>query len=239
MTQLDVRSRMPALWCLAALLMSSGVMTPQAVAGRMSLTLAAVPDQIRPAEVVAQAQPAPARPAVTPAVVATPVRGHQALAPYQDARFDIAVNEAPAAQVFLQLGMTGQYNMLVSPEVTGTITLKLRQTTVPEALEALRELYGYDFRIKGNRVFVYPNTVQTRLFRISYLPGRRQGASDLRVNSNFSLQAAGASNSGAASASAAGGSTGNYTAAVPMTTDTRRIPSRVAEVFKLKPASLV
>lgn len=220
MTQLDVRSRMPALWCLAALLMSSGVMTPHAVAGRMSLTLAAVPDQMRLAEVVAQAQPAPARPAVTPAVVATPVRGHQALAPYQDARFDIAVNEAPAAQVFLQLGMTGQYNMLVSPEVTGTITLKLRQTTVPEALEALRELYGYDFRIKGNRVFVYPNTVQTRLFRISYLPGRRQGASDLRVNSNFSLQAAGASSSGAASASAAGGAAGNDTAAVRMTTDT-------------------
>jgi MSHA biogenesis protein MshL len=221
MTQLDVRSRMPALWCLAALLMSSGVMSPQALAGRMSLTLAAVPDPVRPAEVLAQAQPAPTRPTPAPATVATPVRGHQALAPYQDARFDIAVNEAPAAQVFLQLGMTGQYNMLVSPEVAGTITLKLRQTTVPEALEALRELYGYDFRIKGNRVFVYPNTVQTRLFRISYLPGRRQGASDLRVNSNFSLQAAGASNSAAANASAGGGgNTGNDTAAVRMTTDT-------------------
>jgi MSHA biogenesis protein MshL len=51
-------------------------------------------------------------------------------------------------------------------------------------MDTLRELFGYDYRIAGNRIFVYPNTVQTRLYRINYLPGRRQGASDLRVTSS-------------------------------------------------------
>lgn len=78
-----------------------------------------------------------------------------------DARFDLAVNNAPAAQVFLQLGTGTSYNVLVPPDIAGTITINLKQTTVAEALETLRELYGYDFRITGNRVFVYPNTVQT------------------------------------------------------------------------------
>lgn len=122
-------------------------------------------------------QPNAAVRASTPAVTTLPANS--------GGRFDLVVSNAPAAQVFLQLGAGTSYNMLVSPEVSGTISVSLRNTTVPEALETLRELFGYDFRIaSGNRVFVYPNAVQTRLFRINYLPGRRQGSSDLRVSSS-------------------------------------------------------
>jgi MSHA biogenesis protein MshL len=106
-----------------------------------------------------------------------------AQAPASEPRFDLSVQQAPAAQVFMQLGTGTRYNMLVAPEVSGQISITLKNTTLPEALESLRELYGYDYRIAGQRVFVYPNTVQTRLFRVNYLPGRRQGASDLRVSS--------------------------------------------------------
>jgi MSHA biogenesis protein MshL len=160
---------------------------------------------------IAAAVPAPA-----PAPAATnPVRG-------VDARFDLAVNNAPAAQVFLQLGVNTPYNILVSPDISGTVTLALKQTTVPEALETLRELYGYDFRMaSGNRVFVYPNAVQTRLFKINYLPGRRQGASDLRVSSSSIGQASGGS--GSTGGGTGGGTTvsrGQDTSSVRMTSDT-------------------
>ena len=99
-------------------------------------------------------------------------------------RFDLAVNHAPAAQVFMQIGSGTAYNMLVSPDVSGHVSITLKNTTVTEALESMRELFGYDFRITGNRIFVYPNTVQTKLYRINYLSGRRQGASDIRVTSS-------------------------------------------------------
>jgi MSHA biogenesis protein MshL len=36
-------------------------------------------------------------------------------------------------------------------------------------MDTLRELFGYEYRITGNRIFVYPNTVQTRLYRVNYL----------------------------------------------------------------------
>ena len=98
-------------------------------------------------------------------------------------RFDLALNNAPAAQVFMQLSMGSNWQVLVGPEVAGNVTLQLRDTSVPEALEALRELYGYDYRISGRRIYVQPNTVQTRLFHVNYLPGRRQGTSDLHVSS--------------------------------------------------------
>ena len=113
-------------------------------------------------------------------------------------RFDIAFNNAPAAQVFLQLANGTPYNMLVAPDVSGTLSITLRDTTLPEAMDTLRELFGYDFRITGNRVFVYSNAVQTRLFRINYLPGRRQGASDIHVTSS-SITTSGAGTSGTGS----------------------------------------
>jgi MSHA biogenesis protein MshL len=135
-------------------------------------------------------------------------------------RFDLSVNNAPAAQVFMQLGSGTPYNMLVSPEVAGNVTVTLKDTTVLEALESMRELFGYDFRVAGNRIFVQPNTVQTRLFKINYLPGRREGASDIRVTSssisqgnsgnatNATGSGSGTSNAGSSSSSGNGGNSG-------------------------------
>ena len=115
-------------------------------------------------------------------------------------RFDLAVNNAPAAQVYLQLASGTAFNMLVSPEVSGALSITLKDTTVTEAMDTLRELFGYEYRITGNRIFVYPNTVQTRLYRVNYLPGRRQGASDIRVTSSAISQ------SGTGGAASAGNS---------------------------------
>ncbi len=159
----------------------------------------AVPAAVAPmvGTVLAAASPAATTVATTPA--ATTVA--RSPLPTPDARFDLAINNAPAAQVFLQLAQGTAWNMLVSPEVTGSLSIALKDTTVPEAMDTLRELFGYEYRITGNRIFVYPNTVQTRLYRVNYLPGRRQGASDIRVSSS-------AMTSGATNANGASGTTG-------------------------------
>lgn len=124
-------------------------------------------------------------------------------------RFNLSVSNAPAAQVFLQLGAGTNYNILVAPEVAGTITVSLKNTTVLEALDTMRELFGYEYRVTGNRVFIYPNVVQTRLFKIDYLPGRRQGASDLRVTSSSITSTGGNSANGSGSGSGSSSSDGS------------------------------
>jgi MSHA biogenesis protein MshL len=142
------------------------------------------------------------------APAATPPAGNApAEATARSGRFDLAVNNAPAAQVFMQIGSGTPYNVLVAPDVAGTISITLKDTTVLEALESLRELYGYDYRVVGNRIFVQPNTVTTRLFKINYLPGRRQGASDIRVtSSSISQSGAGGTSSSSSSGSSSGSS---------------------------------
>ena len=108
-------------------------------------------------------------------------------------RFDLAVSNAPAAQVFMALVSGTRYSMMVTPEVSGNVTVNLKNVTVREALETLRELYGYEYKVQGTRIYIQPNTLQTRVFKINYLDGKRQGQSELRVLSNtMTAQSAGA-----------------------------------------------
>lgn len=100
-----------------------------------------------------------------------------------DPRFDLSVSSAPAAQVFMAIASGTRYSMLLNPAVGGTITINLKDVTVHEALDSLRELYGYDYRIDGTRIFIQAAGLQTKIYRVNYLVGQRRGWSDLRVQS--------------------------------------------------------
>ena len=127
-------------------------------------------------------------------------------------RFDLAVSNAPASQVFMALASDSPYSMLVSPEVTGNVTVRLKNVNIREALETLRDLYGYEFRFQGTRIYVQPNTIPTPIFRINSLDGKRRGQSEVRVISNTMSSAqppTGASTGATTSTSAAPFSPGN------------------------------
>ena len=98
-------------------------------------------------------------------------------------RFNVAFNNVPAQQFYNSIVAGTRYNMLVSPEVTGNITANLKDVTLIETLDAVRELYGYDYRIDGTRIYIKPLTMQTRMFHVNYLIGSRKGMSNLRVSS--------------------------------------------------------
>jgi len=129
-------------------------------------------------------------------------------------KFDLAVSNAPAAQVFMALVSGTRYSMLVAPEVAGSVTVNLKSVTVREALETLRELYGYEFKIQGTRIFIQPNTLQTRLFQINYLAGKRQGQSEIRVSSGSLIMQSNNSGATSGSSSTSNSSSSGYTTTV-------------------------
>jgi MSHA biogenesis protein MshL len=86
-------------------------------------------------------------------------------------------------QLFNAIVSGTRYSMLVHASVTGNISINLKDVTIAEALAAIRDLYGYEYRIDGSRILVQAPVLQTRVFRVNYLPGERRGASDLRVQS--------------------------------------------------------
>jgi MSHA biogenesis protein MshL len=108
-------------------------------------------------------------------------------------RFDLSVNEAPAAQVFMSIVSGTRYSMLVHSDVKGTVTVNLKDVTVQEALDALRDLYGYEYRYDGTRILIQATGIRTRVFRVNYLIGQRLGRSDIRVTSGSVADAPGVS----------------------------------------------
>src|SRR3970282_1950957 len=73
----------------------------------------------------------------------------------------------------------------------------LKDVTVLEALDTLRELYGYEYRVQGNRITVLPITMQTRIFNVNYIQAIRSGKSDVRVSSGSITDAPAAAGAGA------------------------------------------
>ncbi|PWB49920.1 MAG: pilus (MSHA type) biogenesis protein MshL [Nitrosomonadales bacterium] len=98
-------------------------------------------------------------------------------------KFDLVVNNAPASQVFMGIVNGTRYSMLVHPDVTGSVSVNLKDVTVFEALDAVREIYGYEYKVDGSRIYIQPLAMQTRIYKVNYLVGRRVGGSDTRVHS--------------------------------------------------------
>lgn len=135
-------------------------------------------------EMQAAAESKPNRQAVSEALgrAVVPPLQLDALEPAKsEPRFNLAVNDAPVAQVLNAVVSGTPYSMTFPAELNGTVSLNLKNVTVREVLDTLRDVHGYDYRIQGKRIHVQPNAIQTRLFKINYLANRRQGSSEMRV----------------------------------------------------------
>lgn len=103
-------------------------------------------------------------------------------------RFDLVVSDAPLEQILSAVVTDTGYSMLVRPargpgsEIMGKrLTVSLKDVNVPEAMDALRELIGFDYGINGQRIVVQPPELMNRLFRVNYVVGQRRGVSDIQV----------------------------------------------------------
>ena len=191
---------------IAAVLVSAGCNSPVI---KRDDTLDRVKSEVlRAAEPrLAAPQPEAVRQALLPPVV---MDAPAAVMP-SDARFNLVVNNLPVNQVLTAMVSDTRYSMLTHPEVKDLITLNLKDVTIREVLDTLRELYGYDYKIQGTRIFVQAPGLQTRVFQVNYLTGRRVGRADVRVTSgsiqtpSFSAPAQGGAVAGGAAAPTAGG----------------------------------
>jgi MSHA biogenesis protein MshL len=157
------------------------------------------------AELAAPVTPA-AKPAAVPANVSAALAepAPQAKAPAPEPKLDLLVNNAPARDVFLAIVADTRYSMLMHPDVGGTLSVTLRGVTVQEALEAIRDVYGYDFKIDGRRITIYAPTLQTRVFTLNYPNSQRSGNSELRVSSGAGQTNTSGSSTGATSGTSSG-----------------------------------
>ncbi len=123
-------------------------------------------------------------------------------------RFDLVVTDAPISQVLMAIVSDTPYSILLSPKtippgslpvsaqpagaaagapaaglarLSETMTVNLKNVTVFEALDAVREIYGYEYTVDGTRIYVQPPELKTKLYQVNYILGQRRGVSDLQV----------------------------------------------------------
>jgi MSHA biogenesis protein MshL len=137
----------------------------------------------------------------------------------QEPRFNLTVNNAKASEVFMGMVTGTPYSMLVHPDVTGTLTLNLKNVTVPEAMEAIRALYGYEYEVQGKRIIVPSPVAQTRMYQLNVLAMERKGKSDIRVVSGSVNTSSGTGSSGGTGSSPASASKSLETSSVQTSTD--------------------
>jgi len=101
----------------------------------------------------------------------------------EEPRFDVNVTSAAARAFFDGLVDGTPYNIVLQPGDTGTITLKLKNVTVTEVLDAVRDAYGYDYRPISSGFLIMPPSLQTRLYQLNYIDLERRGTSRMRVAS--------------------------------------------------------
>lgn len=98
-------------------------------------------------------------------------------------RLEIAASGVAAEQFFAAIVDDSSYSIAVHPEVSGTITLNLKDVTLDEALEVVESLYGYEIHRQGRVIQVYPAGIRTETIPLNYLYVKRSGSSSTSINS--------------------------------------------------------
>jgi len=96
-------------------------------------------------------------------------------------RFDVSVRNVAAKDFFLGLVNGTGVNVVVHPDVDGSVTLDLNNVTVDDVLRVTRDIYGYEYKKDRGIYTIYANAMRTEVFQINYLDVQRVGVSDTSV----------------------------------------------------------
>ncbi|MGS2721199.1 pilus (MSHA type) biogenesis protein MshL [Paraglaciecola aestuariivivens] len=114
---------------------------------------------------------------------------------FGEAKYDINAQKVPADAFFSSIVQGTAYSVAIHPEVSGEISLDLKQVTLSEVFDLVAELYGYEISRKQNIYRIYPSGMRTETFAVNYLLMTRDGSTQTSITSGGVSQAAG-NNSG-------------------------------------------
>ncbi len=89
--------------------------------------------------------------------------------------YSLRVRDGQLQDVLLALAQDSGENLVVDPEVTGTVTVNLNRVTLEQALDALLTQLDYSFRRRGRLILISKPVMETRIFSVNYVSTTRKG----------------------------------------------------------------
>lgn len=119
------------------------------------------------------------------------------------AKYDINAQNMEAAGFFANLVKDTPYSVAVHPEVTGSVSLDLKQVPLEQVFSLVSDLYGFHIEKKKNIFRIFPSGMRTETFNVNYLLMQRDGSTQTSIISG------GVSQSGNSEGGSQGGSSGS------------------------------
>ncbi|MDE3273227.1 pilus (MSHA type) biogenesis protein MshL [Pseudoalteromonas sp. G4] len=100
---------------------------------------------------------------------------------FEMTRFDVNANKVSVNEFFVGLVADTPYSVALHPEVSGEISLTLKDVTMDEVTKIVSRLYGIDVFREGKVVQVLPAKMRTESIPVNYLMMKRSGLSTVSV----------------------------------------------------------
>jgi len=128
---------------------------------------------------------------------------------FGESKYDINAQKVGAATFFSSIVKGTPFSVAIHPDVSGEITLDLKQVALVDVFDLVGELYGYEIELKQNIYRIYPAGMRTETFAINYLLMTRDGSTQTSITSGGVSQESGNNNSGSNSQSGFSGNSSN------------------------------
>lgn len=132
--------------------------------------------------------------------------------PLDNKRVRVNARDIPAKTFFASLFKDSDWNLVLHPDVSGKISVSLKDVTLAEALDVVSDIYGYQIEYTGKLVQVFPAVMRTETFAVDYLQLRREGKSSTSVTNGIVTQGSSSNDNNTSSVAATSGTVINTSA---------------------------
>ncbi|WJG09703.1 pilus (MSHA type) biogenesis protein MshL [Aliiglaciecola sp. LCG003] len=115
---------------------------------------------------------------------------------FSEEKYDINAQGVDAVSFFAGLVADTPYSVAIHPEVSGKISLTLKQVSLAQVFSLVSDLYGYDVQQLDQIFRVFPSGMRTETFAVNYLLMQRDGMTQTSITSGGVSQNQGNNNNG-------------------------------------------
>ena len=106
-------------------------------------------------------------------------------------KYDINAKQVDAISFFSGLVKDTPYSVAIHPDVSGTISLDLKQVTLEQVFELVSDLYGFEIQQRERIFRIFPAGMRTETIAVNYLLMQRDGLTQSSIVSGGVSQADG------------------------------------------------